>query len=96
MIWKTAQGLIHQEIWYNDSSGWKPAGHVEKTRCGKTQFTSSPDPKQEVEFRIDLSNVTYSGIDLAIIRPSGAAGYGYDFGFAHHKRKHKGKMQRNN
>ena len=38
----------------------------------------------QVEFRIDCSNVTFSGTDVAVINPPGAAGgggYYYDTGW---------------
>lgn len=69
MIWPKAGGGAHQELYYDDGSGFKLAGSRDTPTCGKTKTETTMNPGQQIEFRIDCSNVTYSGTDVQEIVP---------------------------
>jgi hypothetical protein len=69
-------GTIHQETWYDeDRSGrWKKAGEWDRESCGVNKkggkTSTCPHQNSQVETRIDCSNTTFSGTDVAAIIPS--------------------------
>jgi hypothetical protein len=77
--WKTASRVL-QETWYDDGSGWKKAGVYDRASCGYIKTSTSPAANAQVEFRIDCDNVTFSGIDVAVIKPGGYY-YSGDLGY---------------
>jgi hypothetical protein len=93
MIWRVSGG-VHQEIWYDNGSGWKKGGEWNRASCGHLKTSTAPDPNQEIEFRTDCSNATFSGTDVAVIRPPGGFYLYPSFGFFD-GRMSKMKMPRN-
>ncbi|MGB6528860.1 MAG: hypothetical protein WBF33_12200 [Candidatus Nitrosopolaris sp.] len=49
----------------------------DRPSCGYYKTSTAPVANAQVEFRIDCSNVTYSGTDVAVINPP-PTGYYYD------------------
>jgi hypothetical protein len=76
VIWPQAGGGAHQELYYNDGSGFKLAGTRNTPTCGATKTETAMNPAQQIEFRIDCANVTFSQTDVTEIVPGSAPALG--------------------
>ena len=70
IIWPIPGGGAHQELYYDDGTGFKLAGTRNTPTCGKTKTSTAISANAQVEFRIDCANVTYSKTDVSEIVPS--------------------------